>query len=851
MGFYPINLEELREQKGAPPHQPFQHQIDAFNALTRTFDFTGARGNGGLLVLPTGAGKTFTAVKWLCDHVIASNIKILWFAHSFYLLDQALNEFLNYARWIPEPRKQLNIRIVSSNRPHDPPSSISEDDDVVIMTTQTAIKNLHLDASDIRGKRVVTKFRRFIDGTVKSGLFVVLDEAHHAPAYGCRNLLICDEKQTPGIRKLAPYANLLGLTATPTYSDGTRRGWLGRIFEKGIIYEADKAPLMAQGILARPKYIQRDTGKEMVVSEGLYRRLVREHKDLPEEIIEKLASDSKRNDYIVQEYIDNKKRYGKTIIFADRWFQCVYLKEKLIDRGIKADAVYSQIDADPGSSEARNQKASSSNGRIFDAFKYGRGKYGLDVLINVRMLTEGADVPSVRTVFLTRQTTSPILMTQMIGRALRGKKAGGGDEANIVLFMDEWKRLIDWATPTTLEGETAGEKHVRGYYPLEFISIKLVEELTRQINSPGNFAPQPFAALIPLGWYQTEIVVATDDKSEETQSFIEFVIAYDETKQSFENFIDSFLSSVPKGWDNECLASEWIQENIAPWVKKHFGAKGDRIGNGLEQDLGRIARHIAQTGTKPHFHAFDERDLYDMDALANKRFKFSPDKNEAFLNHEFGKDGSLWKVFYKSYRRFKDAFYLSTARIGEAPPEVAPRSRPTPLPPRRREPSEEIKQQVKGRDGRACLCCGASGKGVRLEIDHIVPFGMGGDSDVENLQTLCTVCNGEKGVNEVSFRRTATLVSRCPEIHFLSRHGSEDLQRSLTRVINFFYRCRAVARTYMHTRRNGQFYSHWQIELYEGNNPDWLIKHKRALLSYIRDECGFRHVRNITIYGPK
>ena len=41
------------------------------------------------------------------------------------------------------------------------------------------------------------------------------------------------------------------------------------------------------------------------------------------------------------------------------------------------------------------------------------------------MLTEGTDVPDVDTVFLTRQTTSKILLTQMIGRALRGPKFGG------------------------------------------------------------------------------------------------------------------------------------------------------------------------------------------------------------------------------------------------------------------------------------------------------------------------------------------------------------------------------------------------------------------------------------------
>ncbi len=65
----------------------------------------------------------------------------------------------------------------------------------------------------------------------------------------------------------------------------------------------------------------------------------------------------------------------------------------------------------------------------------------VNVLINIRMLTEGVDVPDVNTVFITRETNSSILFTQMVGRALRGKKAGGKkDIANIVLFSDNWNK---------------------------------------------------------------------------------------------------------------------------------------------------------------------------------------------------------------------------------------------------------------------------------------------------------------------------------------------------------------------------------------------------------------------------
>ncbi len=48
------------------------------------------------------------------------------------------------------------------------------------------------------------------------------------------------------------------------------------------------------------------------------------------------------------------------------------------------------------------------------------------------------------------------------------------------------------------------------------------------------------------------------------------------------------------------------------------------------------------------------------------------------------------------------------------------------------------------RDSFACVLCGASGHGVRLEVDHKVPFAVGGGDDLRNLQTLCFGCNRGK-----------------------------------------------------------------------------------------------------------
>ena len=78
------------------------------------------------------------------------------------------------------------------------------------------------------------------------------------------------------------------------------------------------------------------------------------------------------------------------------------------------------------------------NERKLQAYRDGK----LQVLINVNILTEGVDLPKTGTVFLARPTVSTILMTQMVGRALRGPAAGGTDTAYIVSFVDDWDEHI-------------------------------------------------------------------------------------------------------------------------------------------------------------------------------------------------------------------------------------------------------------------------------------------------------------------------------------------------------------------------------------------------------------------------
>ena len=62
--------------------------------------------------------------------------------------------------------------------------------------------------------------------------------------------------------------------------------------------------------------------------------------------------------------------------------------------------------------------------------------------------------------------------------------------------------------------------------------------------------------------------------------------------------------------------------------------------------------------------------------------------------------------------------------------------------------SSALRYKVLKRDNFKCCACGASpakDPSVELHIDHIVPWSKGGGTTLDNLQTLCSLCNIGKG----------------------------------------------------------------------------------------------------------
>lgn len=838
--FREYNLIEAR--KSYRVRTPANHQNQALSRLSAWFENTQIAPSGGLLVLPTGGGKTFTAMRFLCTAPLSTGYRVLWLAHTHHLLEQALENLERELGGIAEPKPKLSARVISGTPGHSRVHQLKPTDDVVIGTLQTftqAWRNQH------------PQFTAFLQAAGER-LCVVFDEAHHSPAYSYRTLI--DE-----LRQRLPKLVLLGLTATPTHSEEKKRGWLTRLFPQQIVYQTTPQELMAAGILAKPIFEDFQTNFETEFDEREYEKWRGTYRDLPEDVITQLAQSRERNLYIANTYVNNRERYGKTIMFADRWFQCEQLREFLCERGVRADAVYTHVDVNPGNPEARNRRTADENKQVLAAFKNDE----LDVLLNVRMLTEGTDVPDVRTVFLTRQTTSSILLTQMIGRALRGPKFGGTDEAFIVSFTDNWKHLINWANYQQLNAGRADEskpEHAQRP-PLQYISIDLVRRLARQMDSGENVAPAPFLSLLPVGWYLIEfetVVAGSDDQVTVPQ----MMMVFDNEVESYRQLLELLECMDLRNFASPDTTFEAHQEELEFWRQKYFAQVSERSAADLLTNLFHLARHLAQNNSLPRFFAFAERNHHDLDELVNHSVQAdlgARKKHEALLA-EYSRADRYWRVLYPNYPLFKSQYDACENKLLCQEFMQPAATVPVKFPEKQflREPSAEVKEQTKARDGFRCLSCGESNRRL-LEVDHVAPSYLGGTSALGNLQTLCRLCNNHKaGINEINFRNNHTLLAQLPQTFFRFElpavDGANDpaeWEKLLRRSLNFFYRCGAV--DYVMIGKKGQYFYKWEIYLYDGNDPEWLEPYLKELLQRIRQrrtEAGRQGPDSMVIKAP-
>lgn len=573
------------------------HQQDAIDAMHDYFK-TGRtlQNRNGLLVMPTGSGKTYTAVHWLLTDGIAKGYRIVWLVHRQELVKQTYNEFRKSLYLLKGTDvDKVKIFPISGDSDHGRMNYAKGADIYICCRNSVVNKN---------GYRFI---ERMLGAQGKRKLIIVCDEAHHAVSRGYRRVIT-------RMTNLNPNRILLGLTATPYRMSEDEQAIFQDMFNvnknlknhkgiNGFVYQITNVDLIRTKFLAAPIPVPVPTNIDAELEFEMTdedREFFYKYGDISERIQRRLADSAQRNKQILDHYLKNSKKYGKTLIFVSRQDQA-----KLLCQGLKAAGVSCDY-AVSGKPESQD---------TIQAFKDNK----FDVLVNVQMLTEGSDVPDIQTVLLARPTFSRTLYEQMMGRALRGPKAGGTEYAYIVDFKDDWSMFGDAMSFDKTE-----------YYDIEDADSPIIEE------KPIEVVPDTDALGIMLDVFKNGVLPSSKPKSEPVGMQEDlyaklYSMIYDALNDGQGG--DVSVPEMPVGWysvtDEDGLdKSVLVFESQLP-VYKRIAANAQRLRNvitidGLkalffndcsfvpsDEDLECIIDDINDDGIMPDYFSFEDRDSVD------------------------------------------------------------------------------------------------------------------------------------------------------------------------------------------------------------------------------------------------
>jgi superfamily II DNA or RNA helicase len=344
--------------------KPYANKFDEFQSEAVEgilYEFEKQPSGRFLLVVPTGGGKTITAVKSinamfqkgiLDEH----NDRVLWVAHRDYLCEQARESFLKYEEWYPDQasfRDSVKISMVSE--------------------AETHVKN---------------------DSNIK---LIVIDEAHHTAAKSYHPLF---DK---------PDAGVLGLTATPTRHDDKPLDFQYEAYSIGF------PDLIDKGVILRPTVRTVETGLKFESVDSFT------HAALAN------LDDETRNNKIVDAIAANVDDYQKVVVYVGEVKHAKNLAKAIQDSNLSNH--FESISYIVGEDNSR--------GLSRDEFLELEKSYKRSLIVNVDILTEGYDDPTVNTVVMARPTRSKLVYMQAMGRAIRHDPDNAAKRAYVLEVVDE------------------------------------------------------------------------------------------------------------------------------------------------------------------------------------------------------------------------------------------------------------------------------------------------------------------------------------------------------------------------------------------------------------------------------
>jgi superfamily II DNA or RNA helicase len=524
---------------------------------------------GAILSMPTGSGKTFTSVRWICERLSADiPIKnVLWIAPSVELIWQANETWLSCKDYYLSSTQLLCSDIDAKG---DALFDRNDGSCVAILTIQTAYHNIE---------------------TLGSFDLIVVDEVHWGSFMSNKS----ESSESGMLETVLNYIRsgagaskrvfALGLTATPYRSQLQQIDHISDLlcgetvnYTNSVVHvpESMVDTYAQSGQRLRPEVTvshidfyhpelePSESGLSIMFSDNDTIHALGKSREMIQALVEKCKNIPSKLSMIFAVDCDAAASIAIRLLEAD--IQGVQL---LVSGSLESGNRYRAAKASPFQpTGSRRNFTLEDRKRIFDSMKHKDSR--VKILISVQMARMGIDVPGIDTLFMAVPTRSPLWYRQMLGRGLRGPLVGGCDKLTVVdcfKSMDAQNKvhtnLINYTT--AVDDSRSNDRLIE--------SLHIVDTILKNIKS------------VPVG-------DAIDGLISETSGiWCSLMPKSDEYKSYWKITNNLFRSIKQEGLrrDHRLVVYECSEEDgrvFQQWIKTR---KGDRIaGRRLSQFFGYI-----------------------------------------------------------------------------------------------------------------------------------------------------------------------------------------------------------------------------------------------------------------------